>query len=303
MTKQLSAYELERLEEKRQEKIKMMKIIAGCVLAGSMVVGAIHTIAAFDQIDQGNFGIGKSWSGQYQEQVIEEGFSYNPFTKVIKVDGRNNLVQIQDIRPKDSNGILLEDLDLSMTYNVNPNGAIEFIKKYRDLSTQTNEQGYTSEYYTLGAVNIQKTAKRVAMEVIGDFASENLLNSPQPAEDALKEAVQTRLDEQFGSGLFQVESFTISNVKVSNIVEQRIQSIAAQKASADMAKAQLDSLAQRKQAEMAEAQSIVDVSKATGMAVQEILEVRRLALLREMNPTGVVASVSVDGPSTPQPKR
>ena len=297
MTKQLSAYELERLEEKRQERISMMKFIAGCVLAGSMVIGAIHTFAAFDQIDQGNFGIGKSWSGQYQEQVIEEGFSYNPFTKVIKVDGRNNLVQIQDIRPKDSNGILLEDLDLSMTYNVNPNGAIEFIQKYRDLSP-----GYTSEYFALGAGNIQKTAKRVAMEVIGDFASEDLLNSPQPAEDALKEAVQTRLDEQFGAGLFQVEGFTMSNVKVSDLVEQQIQSIAAQKASAYMAQAQLDSLAQRKQAEMAEAQSIVDVSKTTGMTVQEILEVRRLALLREMKTTGVVASVSVDSPSTGQPK-
>lgn len=274
-------------EERRRARIGTLRTI-GLGLAGTAaIVGGLWTAVAIDRVSDGNFGIGKSISGMYQDQVIEQGFSINYLTKVLEVDGKNNIVQVSDIRPKDKDGVLLQDLDYNITYNVNPERAVSFLRKQRDMVLSDDGT------YTMGKTYVTKLAQRVATEVIRNYSSVSLLDEPAVVETAIQKALQERLDKEYGTGLFEVANINLASVKVSDVIEQRIQNVAAQDAAAAAAQAQMRSLEKRGEAELAEAQSIKGISDRTGVSMEQLIEIRRIRALENLNGSPQV-TVSAD---------
>lgn len=280
-------YEKAQAEQRRQARLKTLRNVALGVAGSVAVIGAVWTGVALDRVSDGNFGIGKSVSGIYKDQVIEQGFSVNFLTRVLEIDGKNNLVQVSDIRPKDKDGVLLEDLDYNVTYNVNPGRAVSFLRKQRDLVL--SEDGT----YTLGKMYMTKFAQREATQVIRNFPSLTLLDNPTEVETAIQEALQKRLDQEFGKGLFEISNINLASVKVADVIEQRIQNVAAQDAAAAAAQAQLRSLEERGAAELAEANSIKSISDKTGVSLEQLIEIRRIRALENMNAAAQV-TVSAD---------
>ena len=271
-----------------EERKRLIRNVAIGIAGGAVLVAGMWTVAAIDRISDGNFGIGKSWSGIYQDQVIGQGFSLNYMTKVLEIDGKNNIVQVNDMRPKDEDGVLLEDMDYNVIYNVNPGRAVSFLREQRDLARSGDGT------YTLGQTYVTKFAARVATEVIHNFPSVALLDRPGEVEEAIKVALQQRLDREYGEGLFEIANINLASVKMSPVIEQRIQNVAAQDAAAAEAKAQERSLGARTQAELAEAQSLKDISGQTGVSVSDLLEIRRIRALQNLNGVGAAVTVSAD---------
>ena len=264
-------------EDRRLARLSALRTI-GLGLAGTaVIVGGLWTAAAIDRVSDGNFAIGKSISGMYKDQVIEQGFSINYLTKVLEVDGKNNIVQVSDIRPKDKDGVLLQDLDYNITYNVNPERAVSFLRQQRDMVLSDDGT------YTMGKTYVTKLAQRVATEVIRDYPSVPLLDEPAVVETAIQEALQERLDKEYGTGLFEVANINLASVKVSDVIEQRIQNVAAQDAAAAAAQAQMRSLEKRGEAELAEAESIKGISDRTGVSMEQLIEIRRIRALENLN--------------------
>lgn len=272
---------------RKKERLAAVRTIALGIAGTAAVVGALWTGIAVDRVSDGNFGIGKSISGIYKDDVIKQGFSINYLTSVMEVDGKNNIVQIADIRPKDKDGVLLQDMDYNVTYNVNPERAVSFLRQQRDMVR--SEDGT----YTLGKTYVTKFAARVATEVIRDFQSVSLLDSPAEVEGAIQTALQERLDQEYGTGLFEIANINIASVKLSPVIEERIQNIAAQDAAAAAAQAQMRSLEERSNAEMAEAQSIKKIADKTGVSMEELIEMRRIRAVENMNSAPTV-TVSAD---------
>lgn len=284
------SYNISSPEDKwvREERKQRIKNIALGMAAAVIVVGGSWSAIALDRVSDGNFGIGKSWSGLYQDEVIKEGFSFNYMTKVLEIDGKNNIVQVTNVRPKDKDGILLEDMDYNVIYNVNPELAVSFLREQRDLVR--TEDGT----YALGGTYVTKFAARVATEVIRDFPSVALLDSPGQVEEAIQNALQDRLDKEYGEGLFEIANINLASVKLSPVIEQRIQNIAAQDAAAAEAQAQARSLDARTTAELAEAKALKDISGQTGVSVSELLEIRRIRALQSLNGVGTTVTVAAD---------
>lgn len=284
---QQARYDADREAERKAERIRAIRSIALGVAGAVAIIGAGWTGIALDRVSDGNFGIGKSISGIYKDDVIKQGFSVNFLTSVMEVDGKNNIVQISDIRPKDKDGVLLQDMDYNVTYNVNPDRAVSFLRQQRDMVR--SEDGT----YTLGKTYVTKFAARVATEVIRDFQSVSLLDSPAEVEGAIQTALQERLDQEYGTGLFEIANINIASVKLSPVIEERIQNIAAQDAAAAAAQAQMRSLEERSNAEMAEAQSIKKISEKSGVSMEQLIEMRRIRAVENMNNSPTV-TVSAD---------
>jgi hypothetical protein len=282
-----ATYEQREKEERRKERIALVRNVGLGLAATAAIAGGLWTAFAIDRVSDGNFGIGKSISGIYQDQVINQGFSINFLTKVLEVDGKNNIVQVSDIRPKDKDGVLLEDLDYNITYNVNPERAVSFLRSQRDMVLSDDGT------YTLGKTYVTKFAQRVATEVIRDFASVSLLDNPAEVEAAIQTVLQDRLDKEYGQGLFEVANINIASVKVSDVIEQRIQNVAAQDAAAAAAQAQMRSLEKRGEAELAEAQSIKGISDRSGVSMEQLIEIRRIRALEALNASPQV-TISAD---------
>jgi len=289
--RQQSRKEAEDLERKA-EKLKLLKTIGSVLLGVAVSISAVWSVIALDRVNDGNFGIGKSISGIYQDATINQGLSFNFLTQVFEVDGKNNIVQISDVRPKDKNGVLLEDVDYNVTYNVNPEKAVEFIREHRDVSLSNDGT------YVLGQVYVKKSAQRIATEVIREFASVELLDSPIVVEEAIRKALQTDLDAKFGVNLFDVSNVNFSRVKMSAVIENQIANSAVAAAEGSLAAAKLKSLEQRAITEEAEAKKLAKTAEASGLSIGQLLELRRIAAIANLHGNGKVV-VSLDPAKTP----
>lgn len=271
----------EEIKARRRRQIKMVGL--GCVAAVG-IIGAAWSFGALDRIDEGNFGIGRSISGIYKDEIIQHGISLNYLTKVFEIDGRSNMVKLDGVRPKTNDGPLLENLDANIIYNVNQEGSVEFVRTVKDLTAGADGN------YSLGRTMVTNIGKRITTETIAQFSSASLIETPGEAEEAVRTNLQKSLDERFGKGLFEIVGVNLSNIQLNPATEQRIAAVAAQEASKAIAAVQLDSLEQRKKAELAEAQALVGISQQTGVGIADLIELRRIRMMSDM-PAGAVQPV------------
>ena len=104
----------------------------------------------------------------------------------------------------------------------------------------------------------------------------------------------------FAEALFEIVGVNLSNVQLNPATEQRIAAVAAQEASKAIAAVQLESLDQRKKAELAEAEALVSISKDTGVAIGDLIELRRIRMMSDM-PSGTVQPVVSADRKPPSP--
>lgn len=281
--------------EDKAQRARTIRNVALGVIGGASVLFGMWSMVALDRIEEGNFGVGRSINGMYKEDFIKPGFSFNYLTRVYEIDGRNNLISIADIRPKDADGLLLQDLDMNIIYNVNPERSVQFIREFRDINPSEGDTGV----YALGKGLLAKEAQRIAVEVIRGYSSSDMLDSPAVVEETMRAKLQERLDKKFGEGLFEIAGVNFANIQVSPTVEQRIAATAAQEASAAVAKAQEESLGARASAELKEAESLADISRKTGVSVDQLIEVRRLNVLATLPADTVKPTIEVSRPPSP----
>lgn len=283
--------------ENRAKRARTIRNVALSVIGGAAVMFGMWSLVALDKVNEGNFAVGRGINGMYKEDFIKPGFSFNYLTRVYEIDGRNNLINIADLRPKDRDGLLLQDLDMNIIYNVNPERSVSFIREFRDINPSEGDPGV----YTLGKSLLAKEAQRIAMEVIRGFGSSDMLDSPAEVEDVMRAKLQQRMDSKFGEGLFEIAGVNIANIQVAPTVEQRIAATAAQEASAAVARAQEESLEARASAELKEAQSLAEISRKTGVSVNQLIEVRRLNVLAMLPSDTVKPTIEVSRPPAPSP--
>lgn len=242
---------------------------AGIIGAAMLALSACGT-----KVDSGNFAIVKGFNGTYKQEILEPGRSFRPFSDVIIIDGKNVAVTIQDIRPKDVDGILLEDLDINVTYNIAATKqAIKFAQDFSDIKpTEGSGIGASQHSYALGSSFVQKVAKSSIMKSIRKYSSTDLLDEPQKVKEGIIKNIQEDMDAEFGKGLFEITDVNFANVKVSSIVENRNQAVAAANADAEIAKARISTAETRKEASIIEMKKDQEAAQALGITVGEFLE-------------------------------
>lgn len=241
-------------------------IMAG-VIAMTGCVGALRS----NITEEGNFSIAKnSFTGQYQSQTLASGYNFNILNSIFEIYGKEALVKIEDVKPKDSEGIMLKDLDLNIAIKVNRDNAVEFLLKTGDIVYE-KEKGI----YILGKNYIEKEARSVASQTIRKFTSEDLIDRQQEVEMALKDDLQSQLNTLYGRDTFTVTDTKIANVQFADSVEAKIASI--QEINAEQAKAQATKkiIAIRAEALSADAQAYQGVAKSLGWNVNQLMDFQK----------------------------
>lgn len=259
-------------------------------IKGAKIVGAMAIIAGLtgcgSVIDEGNFAIEKHWGGSYNENAIGQGFHFNIIDTVFKVYGRESLVKIEDVRPKDSNKILLKDLDLSVSFKANKEGAIKFLLKTGDM-TKDGELNY------LGRKYVQKDAQSIIGRTVGKFTSEEMLSDPQKLETTFRTDLQQELDNLYGKDTFTVTEVKIANIRVADAVEEKIQAVAMVNAEQEKNKAIQKVLESRQETLSKEASTIKNAADKGGLSVDQLLQYELIKVMKEGNSDKVNYQVNV----------
>jgi hypothetical protein len=193
------------------KKLGMVAVLAAALLS--------LTSCGSTTISEGNFGLSKMMlTGSYSRAPLGAGFNLGVISSISEFYGKEEMVKIDQIHPKDKDGVLLKDLDLIVTYKTNPQKAVAFFVQTGD-STYKRADG--TEHLGLG--RIDRDARATIGESIRNYSSLEILNNPEQLETKFKHDLQVKLDTLYGKDTFLVTNIKVSNILVSDVIEQRIQ--------------------------------------------------------------------------------
>lgn len=248
----------------------MRKVLIGALIA--LVAG----ISGCSVIDDGNFAITKSaFTSKYTNDILEPGISFTGTQSVYEINGKAMQYQISDLRPKDKDGVMLVDLDITITVKVNPtHKVIEFVKTNSDLKRD-------SGYYIVGREFIIKDARSFIGEVVRKFSSDEILDKRSEFENVFVEEFQKEMNRLYGEKTFVITDMKIANIQVSPIIENRIQSIANINAEEAKNAATRSILKGRKEVMVQEATILKEAANEAGITIDQMLRSRLIDAIRD----------------------
>lgn len=243
-------------------------------------------------ISEGNFGLSQPFlSGTFNREALSKGLNLKVWATIEEFYGREEMVKIDNIQPKDKDNVLLRELDLIVTYSINKDHAVEFLIKTNDIVSKNN-------IYYLGTQRIDRDARNTIGQTVNKFSSLEILNNIVGVEAKYKVDLQGDLDTLYGKGTIIVNTIKISNVRVSEAIENRIQSIAVINAETAKNAATMAVLANRESTLTKEAQLIANVAKTSGLSVDQLLQYETIKAIHD----GAVTHLQVQtGPKTVKP--
>jgi len=234
-------------------------------------------------IREGNFGLKQSWvTAAYDHAPLDSGFHVGLFSDVHEYFGREEIIEVGDIHPKDKSNILLKELDLVVTFQIDRTRAADFL-------VRTNDAVDKDGTVLLGTQRVDRSARQVIGPSVRHFESIAILNDPARLQDQFKQDLQAHLDGEYGAGLLRIVDVKVANILVSEVIETRIQSVALVAAERARNEATVAILESRKQSLTQEATVLKNAAAAAGISVDQLLQAELIKALRE----GVKAEVVV----------
>lgn len=243
-----------------------MKKLMTLVLATLTLAGC-----SCEAIQEGNFGLKQSWiTRSYDHSPYHSGFNVVWFGNVQEFNGREILLQVEDIHPKDKSNILLKDLDLVVVYTVNKEKAADFLVRTSD-----------SKGGNMGVSRVERAARQMIGPSVRHFESIEILNDPTKLQDQFKVDLQKSLDEDYGAGTLQIVDVKVANILVNDVIESRIQSTAILAAEKAKNEATLAVIQSRQDSMDKEATVLKHAADVAGITVDQLLQAELIKAIRD----------------------
>lgn len=264
------------------------------------LLGVVVMMTGCGMVQEGNFAVEKYWGGQTNKEAVMPGI--HPFDDVLdsytEIYGREYILQIPDIKPKDKDGVLLKDLDLSVSYRVNPKLTPTFlVKESQDLLSDPTKDGMI-----VGSQTLKREIMSLINQTTQKFGSREMLMNQEQFEKQLLLDIQTVLNAKYGN-IFQLSATRVSSIVVADSIELRIQSIAAMQAQEGMANAAESSKKDKERSDEAAilplANAYKNVSTKTGVSIRDLMEMQKIEALKNTTISPVInvgSSSSAPGP-------
>lgn len=103
------------------------KIVLG---GGAVVLALILTAGQFTTINTGENGLYVGFDGQVKNEVLTPGIKYDGFGSIKVFNTRKITVTANDLRPKTKDNTIMKEMDVTVTYSINPTSLYEFYTNY-----------------------------------------------------------------------------------------------------------------------------------------------------------------------------
>ena len=248
-------------------------ILMGTAIGAVAILG-IGAFAVADKVPEGHVGLQKgAISGAHSDALLSQGLSFNPLTTVANLRAQQFPVEVKDLRPKDKDGILFEDMDVTVFVRIkteNAKDVVAFLRTVGDISF--NDKGSM----LLGNSSIAKEARSPIPQAVNKFSSLQMLDSRKEMEERAKVEVQNAMNAKYPN-VFEIIDVNAYGMTYNQAVEASIQAAAAkesQKKVMEIESAQID---QRKGLMMRQFATLKEVSSVTGISVDQILLSQQIA--------------------------
>jgi hypothetical protein len=255
-------------DEKERTLMSQFKNLIGYVATGLAALSVAGAFVISDRIPEGHVGLKVgSFSQSYAGDLSPQGLSFNFLTSVKNLRAQQFPIDVKDLRPKDKDGILFEDMDLTVFIRLNvdnPQAVIGYIRGTGDINKMENGN------YMVGLTNIAKEARAATLRTVHEFTSKQILDDKTVLENRATTEIQKELDTKY-PGVFKVVDTNASSITYNAAVEASVQASATKDAQQKVMEIELAQNTQRKELLLAKFQTLKTVSQVTGVTIDQIL--------------------------------
>lgn len=226
------------------------KIIKWVVLPIILIIALLN---AFTIVSTGNVGVKKTMGQTSLDESTAGVVVKLPFfTSVEEFNVRETVIDFQDLTPKAGDNLSLQDLDVSVFYEVNPSNVADLHVEFLGQTTYDEEEGI----YLPGYGVVIRQAREAIYDTVSNMDSLTIHQKRDQLTSAIKTRLQRSLDAQ-SPGAFNITQVALRAVVTDPSIEESIQ--LAVKAQKDLERTEV-------QLEIAEKEAEIAVTRATGEA-------------------------------------
>lgn len=183
---------------------------------------AVALTVGCTQIDSGNVGV-ESFMGQVKtEQTLPNGVYFTLFKTVTEISAKEIAVDLSDMQPKTEDNVTLQDLDISIVYQIAPVQAAKLFVRYAGDLVYSAEAGA----YFIGNGVVKRLAREAAYREAAKYHSSTAHTKRTEIANGIRTALQAEIDSDIGKGTFVVTNVVVRTLVTDPRLEESIKAAA-----------------------------------------------------------------------------
>lgn len=254
------------------------KIVLG---AGAAVLALLLTAGQFTTISTGENGLYVGFDSQVKNEVLTPGINYDGFGSIKVFNTRKITVTANDLRPKTKDNTIMKEMDVTVTYSINPTSLYGFYTGYDISNHGVGENGQIQ----LMATYIQRLITSSVNQSVDEFPALEVNSKLEQIQDTIKGNLSEALQKNGLGGKITIDSIIVGKADLpDSLVESVNRVVAAQSANKE----------QQVKTETARLKAEENKALASTVTTQS-LEYQRLEVLREAMKNGSIQKILING--------
>lgn len=179
------------------------------------------TLASCSRVGTGDIGILVRLDKTVDHKAITNSVEMTFLDSVLIVDGTQVRVLAENVKSKDIDGILFVDIDAQATYNTNPQGAIEFYMKTREIDCVVQNEG-SGCIDVLGHRIVKQELINSIVKAFTKFKALDVNVNKAAIEKEVSQTLQEKLNSLYKNS-FEITNVNINSAQLDPSVERVLQ--------------------------------------------------------------------------------
>lgn len=206
-----------------------MSFIRPSVLIGGAagIFALFIVFGSWTTISTGENGLYVAYDGQVKKEILTPGLKFDGIGNIKVFNTRKNTVTANDLKPKTKDNIIMKEMDVTVTYSINPTSLYEFYTSY-DLSNHSIGDGGQVQ---LMASYISRLITSAVNQSVDEFPALSVNSSLEQIQDIIKTNLSESLRKNGLEGKITVDSIIVGKADLpDDLVASVNRVVAAQSA-------------------------------------------------------------------------
>lgn len=192
----------------------------------AVCIGVLASIAmaGCTRVGTGNVGIRTHWNHEVDPVVEGPGNHLTLGSSIQEIDVTQTRVPVQGLTPKDVKGMPLNDVDIVVTYTLNPEHAAIFFSTTHEIDTYVDESH--NNYTTLGLEIVKSKAPHVMQVVTSQDKLDNISKNLAQYETQASDEFKRELDDQY-PGAYAKVVVQVNKFQLPDAIQNQVNAIAS----------------------------------------------------------------------------
>lgn len=236
--------------------MKMLRLFSVACLA--LLLSTIFS--GCTRVDTGNVGVEKT-IGKINPQELPAGLYFTMFKTVDEITTKDTLIYLQNMTPKSSNNVTMQDADIDIYYRINPSKVADLVIKYQGDVTDQTQLGIANGLkeddarhkddgaYVVGLTRVTREAREAVYTAVATMDATTMHTRREELTGKIRDNLQSALDKT-DPGTFYIVAVNIRALTTDKALESSIiaqaavdQQIAAKDKQIELAKKEAERLA------------------------------------------------------------